>query len=166
MEGDFKKKYPLIMVGSPPTKEIKNLLKNSNYSKEIHFLNNVYNDLLKELYQGARVFLFPSLEEGFGWPIAEAMASGCPVITTEKPPMTEVGGDSCYYIPPYYINGDLDGEWSKKSAKILQRMLNLDDEKRKNIVLAGIENAKRFDAENSLTRIESIYKNVLKEHLS
>ena len=48
------------------------------------------DDLVKMAYVGASLFLFPSLAEGFGWPIAEAMASGCPVITTNKRPMTEV----------------------------------------------------------------------------
>lgn len=158
--------HPLILVGSPPTEEMKGLIHDTDFSKDIHFLKNVSNEVLKVLYQGAQVFLFPSLEEGFGWPIAEAMASGCPVITTGKPPMTEVGGGSCHYISPYFINGRDDGLWSRESAEILQKVLELGDEKRKSLILAGIANVQRFDAEETITKIEAIYKQVLREHLS
>ena len=58
----------------------------------------VEDDILVSAYQGACFLIFPSLMEGFGWPVVEAMASGCPVITTGEPPMNEVGGDAAIYI--------------------------------------------------------------------
>jgi len=51
-------------------------------------------------YGNARALVFPSIEEGFGWPILEAMGCGCPVFTTNREPMTEVGGDVAIYIDP------------------------------------------------------------------
>ena len=59
----------------------------------------VGNEALAALYSGAELLLFPSLEEGFGWPIIEAQASGCRVVTTGKAPMTEVGGNAAFYLP-------------------------------------------------------------------
>ena len=45
------------------------------------------------------------MEEGYGWPILEAHACGCPVFTTHAPPMTEVGGNAAFYLDPRDING-------------------------------------------------------------
>jgi glycosyltransferase involved in cell wall biosynthesis len=55
---------------------------------------------LAAAYRGARCLLFPSYIEGFGWPIAEAQALGCPVFTTAAEPMNEVGGDGACFIEP------------------------------------------------------------------
>jgi glycosyltransferase involved in cell wall biosynthesis len=60
----------------------------------IEYRSGVSNDDLAALYSGAELLLFPSLEEGFGWPIIEAQACNCRVVTTRKPPMTEVAGDA------------------------------------------------------------------------
>lgn len=63
-------------------------------------LANVSNENLAALYSRARGLIFPSWEEGFGWPVAEAMACGCPVFTSDRAPMTEVGGDAAVYFDP------------------------------------------------------------------
>ena len=159
------KKLPLLMVGSIPTREMSKLLKTSKFSKDIHFVSNISDKLLHLVYQGATTLLFPSLEEGFGWPIAEAMASGCPVITTDKAPMNEVGAKSCFYLPPYE-NENGAAQWARKCAAILQETVELSTEDREKLIISGIENAKRFNTENSLWNIETIYKNVVSEYYS
>jgi glycosyltransferase involved in cell wall biosynthesis len=53
---------------------------------------------LQALYSGAHAMLFPSLDEGFGWPILEAQACGCPVITSDQAPMTEIAGEGAILI--------------------------------------------------------------------
>jgi glycosyltransferase involved in cell wall biosynthesis len=55
---------------------------------------------LVALYAGADVFWFPSLSEGFGLPILEAMAAGAPVLTSSTSSMPEVGGDAAAYADP------------------------------------------------------------------
>ena len=55
---------------------------------------------LRSLYSGAAALLFPSLYEGFGWPLIEAQSCGCPVITSNRSPMTEVAGSAALYIDP------------------------------------------------------------------
>lgn len=153
---------PLLMVGPEPNKELIATKVTSKYERSIHFLSNIPDELLKRAYNAATVLLFPSLDEGFGWPIAEAMASGCPVITTNKAPMTEVGKESCFYIPRRPENIQLQAYWAKESALILDEVVNLSESERKKIVASGIENAKRFNTGISIENIESVYKRILK----
>jgi glycosyltransferase involved in cell wall biosynthesis len=156
-----KRKLHLIMIGPYPTNNLKRLQDNSKFSEEIHFYTNISDELLKVVYQGARVFLFPSLEEGFGWPIAEAMASGCPVITTDKAPMNEVGGRNCIYIPRYPESKASEEKWARDSAGTLDHTLKLSEEARQELIETGIENAMRFNPKDALEGIEIIYKEVL-----
>ena len=70
-------------------------------SEDIKFINYVDEDDVSALYQASDLFVFPSLYEGFGLPILEAMASGVPVVTSNLSSMPEVGGDAVYYVNPY-----------------------------------------------------------------
>ena len=160
-----EKELPLIMIGSEPTDTLKFAAHKSRFSKDIHFISEVSNKILKKFYQGASVLLFPSLEEGFGWPIAEAMASGCPVITTNKEPMSEVGGTSCYYLSRQPIDDTTKKMmWYKEGAKILDEVLSLTVEARENLIVSGLENSRRFNSEKALDKIEECYKEVLKKY--
>lgn len=159
------KETPLLMVGSDPTLEMEKLLRSTGISKDVHFVSNISDKLLHVVYHGATALLFPSLDEGFGWPIAEAMASGCPVITTDKAPMNEVGGESCFYLPPYE-NEQGDEGWTGKCAIVLDEMVRLSSEDREKLILSGIENSNRFNTENSLYKIELIYSKVMQEYYS
>lgn len=58
-------------------------------------------ELLARLYQAASAFLFPSLEEGFGFPVLEAMTYGVPVVTANTSSLPEVGGDAALYVDPH-----------------------------------------------------------------
>ena len=66
---------------------------------------------LPALYQGADVFAFPSLYEGFGIPILEAMAGGTPVVTADTSSMPEVAGDAALLVSPYDVNGLTNALW-------------------------------------------------------
>jgi len=107
------------------------------------------------------VLLFPSLAEGFGWPIAEAMASGCPVITTGEAPMTEVGGDAAFYIPrqPQDL-ADLD-EWLQTASNLLNTVLTSSAQQRTEIISKGFINVGRFDTDVTLNEIEKIYQQIV-----
>ena len=67
-------------------------------AKKVLFLGYVEDDALARLYSGALALIFPSRYEGFGLPILEAMACGCPVITTREASMPEVAGEAALYM--------------------------------------------------------------------
>lgn len=156
-------KFPLIMIGPTPTTELIRLKDNSIYKNSIHFIKDASDELLKLAYKGANLLIFPSLEEGFGWPIAEAMASGCPVITTNKAPMTEVAANCSYYIPPFPTTKNEINDWLKESALVMETVLKLSNKERDELIKNGIENIKRFDTNDSLDKIERIYQKIISE---
>ncbi len=97
--------------------------------------------------------------EGFGWPIAEAMASGCPVITTDNAPMNEVGGNAAVYIKRCPENDKLL-LWANESAKVIESTLRLNEEERNTLILKGLEQVKLFDKVAILNQIENFYHTV------
>lgn len=90
----------LILAGKPWTSELRAAVAGEGLSGSVIEATDLDNDELAALYSHAQALLFPSLEEGFGWPIVEAQACGCPVITTNRPPMSEVAGDAAIPIAP------------------------------------------------------------------
>jgi glycosyltransferase involved in cell wall biosynthesis len=154
-------KVPLLLLGEAPDHLLKEVYRNSSYVNDIHFVTNCDNVDVNNAYSGALVFLFPSLDEGFGWPIAEAMASGCPVITTKEPPMTEVAGSAAYFIRRKPSEESQVNEWIKESAEVLAEVMNLSLEVKNNLVQAGLENSRRFNTDNALNKIEIIYKSII-----
>ena len=90
----------LVMAGKPWTEEMHEFAQSSDFKESMLELTNVDEEDLRALYSRAEALLFPSLAEGFGWPIAEAQSCGCPVVTSNQAPMTEVGGDAAVYIDP------------------------------------------------------------------
>jgi glycosyltransferase involved in cell wall biosynthesis len=133
----------------------------SAFQTDIHFLTDVDDEHVRKAYAGASLFLFPSLAEGFGWPIAEAMASGCPVITTKEAPMSEVAANAGFYIGLQPDAPDRIGVWATQSAQVLEQVLSMSTEERRIVEQKGIENAQRFNQDNALDAIEKIYLQVL-----
>ncbi|MEI9812861.1 MAG: glycosyltransferase family 1 protein [Acidobacteriota bacterium] len=68
--------------------------------RDIRVAGYVSDDELRHLYSRARIFAFPSLDEGFGMPVLDAMASGVPVITSNRSAMPEVAGDAALLVDP------------------------------------------------------------------
>lgn len=152
---------PLVMIGAAPSDALQKAKNKSPYKADIHFISGMNDEGVQLAYSGASLFLYPSLAEGFGWPIAEAMAAGCPVVTTGEAPMNEVGGQAAVYIPRTpYKEADSIG-WAKQCANIVEHVINLDATQRNNIIQAGLKNVQRFNTSASLDKIESIYKQIL-----
>ena len=70
----------------------------------VTWLGNVSDDELAALYRGARALVYPSLYEGFGIPVAEALACGCPIVTSRDSPMQELAGADATYVDPTDID--------------------------------------------------------------
>ncbi len=126
----------------------------------VRFFSNLQSSTLQALYSIAAAFLFPSLAEGFGWPLIEAQACGCPVITTDEAPMNEVAGPAARYLPRLKSVSDLSA-WAVDGAAVLQQLLaETEPERRQRRDLAQ-EWVNRFDAAKAVDDYLAIYKSVL-----
>lgn len=90
----------LVMVSGGLTASLRRVIGNGGSQQRVRVLSHVEPEDLRALYSSATALLFPSLQEGFGWPIIEAQACGCPVFASDRPPMTEVGGEGAVYFDP------------------------------------------------------------------
>jgi glycosyltransferase involved in cell wall biosynthesis len=97
----------------------------------VRALGFVPTEKLPPLYRGAAAFVYPSLFEGFGMPIVEAMACGAPVVTSEHPSLDEASGDAAVRADP-------------KSAEALAAAIEQALERRDALVAEGLEHARRF----------------------
>ncbi len=154
-------KLPLLLLGKAPNRTLQERIGRSPYKSDILVLSNLSDSTVNLCYSGAEVFLFPSIDEGFGWPIAEAMACGCPVMTTGEAPMTEVGADAAVYIPRYPEKAEEVEGWALNAANDLKGVLNLPQEERKRMIEKGLKNIQRFNAKQQMDKIEQIYRNIL-----
>jgi glycosyltransferase involved in cell wall biosynthesis len=82
----------------------------------VTWLGEVGDDELAALYRGARCLVYASLYEGFGIPVAEALACGCPVVTTAGSPMAELAGDDAVYVDPTDTASIRDGITRARAA--------------------------------------------------
>lgn len=115
---------PLWMVSpSPSSPEVVRALSQVPPHGQVLFFQGIDNATLQAAYSVARAFLFPSLAEGFGWPIVEAQACGCPVITTDDSPMNEIAGPMAAYLPVLQPGHDLIA-WARHGASILVHVLD------------------------------------------
>jgi glycosyltransferase involved in cell wall biosynthesis len=90
----------LVIVGKPLGEADRALCDSLGLATHVHVCAGASNAELEALYSLASALVFPSWAEGFGWPVAEAQACGCPVFTSDRAPLTEVGGDAaCYFNP-------------------------------------------------------------------
>jgi glycosyltransferase involved in cell wall biosynthesis len=103
---------------------------------------------LRAFYTGALAFLFPSREEGFGWPILEAQACGCPVVTTNRGPMKEIAGDAAVLIDP--------GEPAEAAEKVARALANRDQ-----LRAMGFRNAARFTVDRAIDAYVEVYANAI-----
>lgn len=155
------RKYPLLLVGAPPAESLKNSVENSPFKSDIYFVTDLDDQGVVTAYSGASVFIFPSLAEGFGWPIAEAMACKCPVITTNEAPMTEVAGDAAFLIDKMPLDATERNVWANKAGKVVDKIVESPAHTLDEIYSKGIENAARFDSDAAIQSIETVYKQVM-----
>jgi len=157
-----KESNPLALwcIGPPPNARARQQLKKVGPRGQILFFQNVSNGVLQAAYSYAHALLFPSLAEGFGWPLAEAQACGCPVLTTDEPPMNEVAGSSAFYLRRLQFGEDID-QWAELGASKLRDLLAepLDAKSARSLRARNWSN--RFDAERSIDLYLDIYHKIL-----
>lgn len=117
----------------------------------VRYLGFVSENDLPLLFAGARLFTFPSLYEGFGLPILEAMASGVPVVTSTSSTLPEVAGDAAAMCDP-------------EDVESLTRLIaqGLDDERwRDTAIERGLAQAGRFSWKRCAEETAAIYRSAL-----
>ena len=124
------------------------------------FFDGWDNRVLQAAYSHARAFLFPSLAEGFGWPIIEAQACGCPVLTTDEAPMNEIGGPAVRYLPRLRVAEDVHA-WASNGACVLDDLLQTNEAQRERLAAEGIAWSQRFVADAAIDAYLRIYQRVL-----
>jgi len=121
-ELDIPKKLVISGVGGKSEVEIRRLISELGIADEIVITGFVSNGERNTLYKNARIFLFPSIFEGFGVPPVEAMILGTPVITTKETSLYEATmGKACYVDDPYNVD-----EWLKEITMISSEKANPD----------------------------------------
>jgi glycosyltransferase involved in cell wall biosynthesis len=145
-----KQSINLVMVGKPWTPDMRRFVIEHGLSNVIFELTEVVDEDLRALYSTARMLLFPSLQEGFGWPIIEAQSCGCPVLTSDRPPMDEVGGKAAVYVNPDEL---------KLAAVTLERALV----KNSGAQELSLENAARFSESRMIDDYLSLYDRVQRQ---
>jgi glycosyltransferase involved in cell wall biosynthesis len=136
----------LVFAGEPLSPPLHALARQLGIAGRIVELPQVSNELLEALYNCAVALLYPSTCEGFGWPIAEAHACGCPVLCADRPPMNEVAG-------PAGLTHDVNDE-----AGFAADLLRLTDPiERERWSVKSLENAARFSASRMVSEYVAIY---------
>lgn len=145
--------WKLVLAGSTAgfgAAEIVRRIENSPRVMQIQLRGYVTTAELRELYQRAAIFAFPSLDEGFGIPVLEAMAHGTPVLTSNRSALPEVAGDAALLIDPY--------EADEMSAALLR--LIEDIQLRASLGRAGVERAKLFPWKRAVQETWDTYLSV------
>jgi len=102
----------LLVIGGTPgwmSEPIVHRIRASPAANRVRMIGRVADDDVPALYNGARAFTLPSLYEGFGMGVLEAMACGCPVVTSNRSSLPEVAGDAAVLVDPFDVASIRDG---------------------------------------------------------
>jgi len=146
-------KYKLVLAGDRGFKfeEIEKKIASSHYRKDIILPGYIEADDLDALFEGAKLFVFPSLYEGFGLPVIEAMANGTPVVTSNISSLPEVAEEHALLVDPY------------DTADIAQAMVALltDTRLHQDLARAGRTHVRQFTWEKCARATIKVYQEVL-----
>lgn len=140
----------LVKVGKGLTPEQRKLAQELGVASRIRELGVLDGEALQAVYWAADLLVFPSLWEGFGWPPLEAMASGTPVVCSDRGALGEVAGDAALIVNP---------EEPEEIADAIARVLD-DENLRRSLILKGIERAKHFTWERAAAQTFQVYREV------
>ena len=145
-------KYQLIICGGRGwmADGIYKRAKKSKFSQDIIFIGNVSDKKRDELYKNALIFALPSLYEGFGLPVLEAMSYGVPCVISDNSSLSEIAGRSALLV---------DANNSDDIAKKINLLLS-NSELRKDLSRRGIENARRFSWDKAAEKMVEMFNSI------
>ena len=144
--------WRLILAGSEGYEAAETLaaIDQSPCRQRIHITGYIPETELAEWYAKAMIFAFPSLDEGFGMPVLEAMAAGIPVITGNRSSLPEVAGDAALLVNP--------SQESELEAAL--ETLGTNERRRNRLIEAGLERARRFTWSKAVTQTADVYREI------
>ena len=147
---DLSSDFQLVLAGPKgwSSDGIYDTWRSSKCADRIVWTDYVDNEDIAPLYSGAAFFAYPSLKEGFGLPVLEAMSVGCPVLTSNTSAMPEAAGDAALYVDPNDVDSIAEG---------LAAMAG-DTDLRKRLSDLGFGQAALFDWDKSAKAMLDIYK--------
>ena len=116
--------------------------------ERVKFLGYVPEDEIVSLMNEAKALVFPSLYEGFGLPVLEAMACGCPVVTSNISSLPEVAGEAGILVDPYSVEDIAQG---------IKKVLELSEEARRNLIEEGLKRVKKFSWERAARETVKVF---------
>ncbi|WP_256621499.1 glycosyltransferase family 4 protein [Methanolobus chelungpuianus] len=125
----------------------------SPFKSQIHFVGFTPDEVVADMYNVAEAFVYPSFYEGFGLPILEAQACGCPVITSGISSMPEVAGRGALLVDPYKVE-----EISDAISDIIA-----DQALRESLIKKGLANSAKFSWEECANKTLQVYQEVYDE---
>lgn len=145
---------PLVMpdFGEDELMSLLDTMEAGNLRSKIHLTGYIPNRDLPAIYSKASLFLYPSLRESFGLPILEAMACGCPVITSNTSSMPEIAGDAAWLIDPFD---------PKTIAEAIQNLL-VNRKSRQKLVERGFSRPPLFSYQRGAGTVLKVYKRIFK----
>ena len=150
-----KIEIPVVLVGKPTSylSEIKRFISETRMENQVVFLSGLPEKELAALYQNALFSVYISVFEGFGLPVIESMASGCPVLTSSVSCLPETAGDAAVLCNPADV---------ENVAEKLKTLLE-DESLREKMIQKGLNRAKNFHPEIYARKLISLYTNLLKQ---
>ncbi|MBA4850417.1 glycosyltransferase family 1 protein [Emticicia sp. BO119] len=143
------KEHDLVLVGgkSEYLSKLKQYVHQSHMQERVHFVTGVPAGDLPALYQGCSLFVYPSLFEGFGIPIIEALHSGVPVVAATGSCLEEAGGAGALYANPLDVNDIAEKMHHVLTSEVLQNRL----------INKGTEHVKKFAAKPIAEKLVKLY---------
>jgi len=145
----------LVMAGKPPTEAMLRLVEEERLTGNVIFLTSISNQQLCALYNLAEIMVYPSLKEGFGWPIIEAQACGCPIVTSDRVPMSRLAGPSALLADPEDRNA---------FAACLFQVLSEESEVRQKRKAEALLHSSQFDRQAFLRQMLGGYDAILSKN--
>jgi glycosyltransferase involved in cell wall biosynthesis len=145
--------YPLALAGGSGwlEEDLEEFIRELHLNGQVRLLGYVSDPELAWLYQACYAFVYPSLYEGFGLPVLEAMASGAAVITSRNTSLREVGGDAAHYVDPLNVQDLAEGLMALSLGGAYR-----DDLKRRSLTQAG-----KFSWDKSAQAVLDVYAQVI-----
>jgi alpha-1,3-rhamnosyl/mannosyltransferase len=147
----IRRTYDLVLIGDVSKRpDVRDAIEQAGIASQARLIGVVSDEALIGWYQGAGVFAFPSLYEGFGLPVLEAMACGVPVLCSNSSSLPEVAGDAAILADPRNVE-----QWSVDLARLLD-----DPRLREELSERGRARALTFSWDRTATETVSLYERV------